>query len=673
MGKRRRPLGSARRPTACVAILALCAGLSWTRSAAASPVVWAIDDGEKIKEDDVSPRLRDGTDNPVWSPGQPIRLFALKNESVAVQVVVAADDAPLDGVTVDLDELTSTDAPASPLRNEPGAKDPTSYAGRPIERFREHFFDIKRASGGKNKGSSLHWAKGSGPPPERWVGRVPDGLIPVEVAPSWSPYPLAIAAKTNGIVWIDITIPKAQPKGLYRGTIVVKASGRELATLPIELDVLDATLPDRPLKTMLFYQEENVAKRIGHGPAAEQHLWRLLHRHRIQPLHGATSVADVERHLSALDGSAFTRANGYEGPGEGAGDGVLSLGTYGSFGEPNAAKLATVEQIADYLAGKSLLATTDTFIYAIDEECSSPFGRQWKTLMGGSKNPNAKRVRVGWTCSENAVEQPVDIPMMAKFDPDEANRAKAVGKEVWIYNGHQPQTATFSTDAPAISTRVNGWIQGLFGIERWFFWESVFWYDGNRGGKGPYDPFITSETFHNADGDYGMGDGVLLYPGKQTDMFQNHSVGFDGVIASIRLKNWRRGIEDAGYLTLARAINKDKADAVAKGLLPVVVSAAEDGQPPSWSDSGKAYFEARKVLAAIITHRDGNITVAPPIIPPKRPTSGCSRRGCGSCATMATATNDPSASTMSVDAVVIALATFFAARRSRRDHIAASR
>ena len=46
---------------------------------------------------------------------------------------------------------------------------------------------------------------------------------------------------------------------------------------------------------------------------------------------------------------------------------------------------------------------------------------------------------------------------------------------------------------------------------------------------------------------------MLVYPGRQIDGFAAHSVGMDGVIASIRLKNLRRGIQDAGYLQLARA------------------------------------------------------------------------------------------------------------------------
>jgi hypothetical protein len=412
---------------------------------------------------------------------------------------------------------------------------------------------------------------------------------------------MKIQPHTNGIVWIDVTVPKKQAAGLYEGAIVVRAGGAALAALPLELEVVDVTLPDRPVRTMLHYDRSELDRRIGGGDAVEEHLWRLFHRHRLSPLHGATTAHEVTRKLAALDGSLYTAAHGYEGPAEAMGDGVLALGTYGAFGAPSASKLAVVEQIADVVAGKALFDTTDAFVYAIDEQCASPHGAEWKRLIAGSTNANVKRVRVGATCSEDPTRQQVDIAIVHDtFDPSTTAAARAMGKEVWVYNGRQPFTGTFLTDAPAIAPRVDGWLPGMLDIARWFFWETTFWYDDNRGGKGAYDPFATAETFHNQDGDFCMGDGVLVYPGKQVDHFTAHSIGMNGVIASIRMKNWRRGIEDAGYYQLAHAASPAKAEALARALLPRVTSAATAGARPSWSESGKPYFDARKALLQLV-------------------------------------------------------------------------
>jgi hypothetical protein len=569
--------------------------------ALAAPTVWVIDDGEKIKQDATSLGLATGASNPIWAPAQPIKLFALRNETVAFQVVVQADTTTaLDAVTVDLSALVGPAGAA--IQNDPAATDPTSFVGRPIERFVEHYFNITRASGGSTAGESLGWAQGSGPAANAWTGLMPDALIPVEVAPSWDPYPMHVDANRNGVVWIDVTVPATQAIGEYSGTVSVAAAGQSIAALPLELDVIGATLPDRPVKTMLFYDRSELDKRIAGSDAAEVNLWKLYHRHRLSPMHDALTASDATRHLPALTGATFTSASGYDGPGVGTGDGILSLGAYGGLGAPSAAGLSTVEGIADVLAQNNVFATSDVFVYAADESCGSSYGAQWVSLLSGSSDANAKNVRVGWTCSAQPTSQPVDIPIIfaSSYDPASAAAADSAGKSVWIYNGQRPETDAFLTDTSAVALRANGWIAAMANIPRWFYWETTFWYDNNRGGHGAYDPFSTPETFHNSSGDWAEGDGVLVYPGKQVDVFTNHSIGLVGVLPSIRLKNLRRGIEDAGYYQMAHAANAAKAEAIANGLLPQVLSAASDGSPVSWTETGDAWFQARKALLALI-------------------------------------------------------------------------
>lgn len=580
-------------------LLGLAVSCSFAWRAAAAPAVWAIDDGEKIKRDATSLAFENGSDNPVWKPGGPISLFALRNETVGFQIVVEADATPLSGVTVELALLTGPFG--AKIQNAPGATDPTKLVGRKIERFVEHYFQVLRQSSENGTSASLGWSAGSGPAPGAWTGWIPDALIPVEVAPAWSPYPMNVAPKSNGVVWIDVTTAIDQPPGHYQGDVIVKAGTTPLATLPVDLEVLGATLPDRPLETMLFYETPDL-KRVGSIEATEKQLWMLFHRHRLSPMHGAKSLADLAHHLPALDGSLYTAKNGYEGPGVGLGDGILSLGTYGTFGAPTTATLSAVEAIADQLAQANLFSTTDVFVYAVDESCSSSYGKTWKSLIAGSSNPNVKQVAVGWTCSSNPATQPVDIPIVwgGAYDAKTAAAARAIGKQVWVYNGSRPGTGSFLTDAPAVDIRVNGWISKRHDTGRWFYWETAFWYDNNKGGLGAYDPFVTSETFHNSWGDECQGDGVLVYPGKQVDVFTAHSVGIDAVLPSIRLKNVRRGVEDAGYYQLAHAASPSAAEAIVDGLLGKVLSDAAKGAPVSYPEKGKPYFEARKALAALI-------------------------------------------------------------------------
>jgi hypothetical protein len=578
-----------------IVLLSAVAALCDAQHVAAGASVWVIDDGEKIRRDAISTPFERGEQNPVWRPGEPVRLFALRNESVALQVVVEADDRPLTQVTVSLPRLEGPNG----ARMLEGVESCPDGAQRPIERFVEHFVRVKRASGGSTPGESLGWEKGSGPPRGAWVGPVPDALVPVEAAQGarqWALYPMNIEPRSNGIVWVDFNVPRELPPALYRGVLDVRSAAGPLATIPVELDVVSAMLPDHSVSTMLYYDPEELENRVGQG--AERHLWKLLHAHRITPLHNATGPNDVVRQRDALDGTLYTRAHHYEGPAAGVGDGLLAIGAYGGLGAPDAAAIARAASIAAAIAQARLFESTDVFLYAADEECTSPWGTGWRTLLSGAADPNLRRVRVAWTCSDDPLSQPVDIPiLLSAYDASRARAARDQGKSVWVYNGVLPHAGTFLLDADAVSPRVNGWLAAMFEGIRWFYWESTYW-DG-RHGKEPVDPFVEPESLHNADGDWANGDGVLLYPGRQRAPFQEHSLGFDGVVASIRLKNWRRGIEDAGYLQLARARDRVRADAVARALIPAAFDAARAGSAPSWSARGAAFYAARRALLSI--------------------------------------------------------------------------
>ncbi|HEX8789346.1 MAG TPA: glycoside hydrolase domain-containing protein [Polyangiaceae bacterium] len=557
----------------------------------AAPSVWAVDDGEKIRRDAIDTPFEHGVDNPVWQPGQPVRLFAMRNESVAMQVVVEADAQALDGVTVD---LLALDGPDGAHIADTGI--PAHAVGRPVERFVEHFVNVRRASGGKTAGESLGWEPGSGPAPYAWVGMVPDALIPVEHAPSWDAYPMHVEPRTNAVVWIDLNVPRDQHAGTYRGEVRVQAGKVPLATLPVELEVADAMLPDRTVDAMVYYDHELFEKREGGG--AEQPMWQLLHAHRIAAMHDATAPEDLQRQRAALDGSLFVRARGYLGPAPGLGAGVLSFGAYGALGDPSDAAMSQLQALADTASELHLFGAADVFLYAADERCSSPRGGAWRKLIAESTDPAVRRVRVAWTCSQDPSAQPVDVAMLnSTWDPAQVKEARDQGKQVWEYNGSLPRTGTFLLDADAVSPRVNGWLQAIYGIPRWFYWDAAHWSDQHE--TEPVDPYEDPEGFHNDDGDWANGDGLLVYPGTQGSTFPEHSIGIQGVVPSIRLKNWRRGIEDAGYLQMARERDPGAARRVARWLVPAAFGEAATGKPPAWSTRGKPYFDARRALLAI--------------------------------------------------------------------------
>jgi len=107
---------------------------------------------------------------------------------------------------------------------------------------------------------------------------------------------------------------------------------------------------------------------------------------------------------------------------------------------------------------------------------------------------------------------------------------------------------------------------------------------------------------------YFNGDGVLFYPGTDT-RFPAESYGLSGPFASLRLKMWRRGIQDVDYLTLAAAINPTRTAQIVNEMVPLVLweYGVDDPDDPtwvrtdiSWSTNPDDWEAARAELADII-------------------------------------------------------------------------
>ena len=164
------------------------------------------------------------------------------------------------------------------------------------------------------------------------------------------------------------------------------------------------------------------------------------------------------------------------------------------------------------------------------------------------------------------------------------------------------------------------WAQYKLGIDRWFFWESTY-YNNFQGGTGHTDVFESAFTFGSNDSDhpvngrygwnYNNGDGVLFYPGTDT-LFPDNSYGVDGPFASLRLKYWRRGIQDVEYLVMAAEIDQEAVDRIVQQMIPKVMweYGVNDPRDPtwvrtemSWPIDPTAWDNARHELADIILGR----------------------------------------------------------------------
>ncbi|HMA96298.1 MAG TPA: DUF4091 domain-containing protein [Polyangiaceae bacterium] len=519
---------------------------------------------------------------------RPFEIDALPGETAAFQIVIASGVDGLEGVSID-----TTDFPNFGLR-----------ATEPVEIFLVHEIPIQRRSGGQRLHESLGWASSAMPRAPRPPTTIADALIPIAHAPHWAPYPSQIPARSSQAFWVDLRIPESGTFPITKfGTLRVRSQAGMLASIPIKVSVGSTPLPYAAARTILYFDPQEIVKRVGTAEAVDQYL-QLIHAHGISSSFPLESRNDVQRFSQYLNGDLFSERHGYVGAGAQRSADVVVIGAYGAMEDPRPDSLARVDEMLLELERLGLTDSPgkcDIFLYAIDEQCDSPRGRLWQEALRSAESERLRRLRVGQTCSESPAGQPVDLVMMfaSAYSPTNAWRGRRTDKQVWIYNGMLPNTGSFLTDAPTLSLTANGWLQAAHRIDRWFYWESTFWEDGNRGGLGPYDPFATAETFHNDQGDYCNGDGMLVYPGRQLQ-FPQHDLGLDGVVPSIRLKQWRRGVQDAAYVELARQRDRKAAERIVNSVVTGGLDAAHGGSRVPWRGQAEAFARARKQMFDLI-------------------------------------------------------------------------
>lgn len=554
-------------------------------TARAEGSLWLASEGLRVPRDASRSPLARGEGNPLARPGADARLGALRGETVAFQAIVEASGEALEGVTIEV---------------EPAGTPPGGGPAIAIDRLVAHYVEVKvRSRNEQRPDESLGWLPGARPPDTEALGWIPDALVPIAHAPAWAPYPLAVPAGQTRAVWVDLFVPEEAPTGEHR--FVVRASAPrlgEVAARALTVTVGGARLPFRAASALVYYDPDELSRRLGESdaPAAERQLWQLLHAHHLDAIPGGLNTVEAARRLGhMLDGSLFTQAQGYKGPGVGVAPAAVVLGAYGELGDARPESLARVRELLPLLGGTS----QDLFLYAVDEQCQSKRGPDWRRAI--QAEPPLRSIAVAHTCSEDPRKQDVDLVMMSAqgFQTRAAVEARDAGKKVWIYNGQLPHAGTFMLDAPPTSLTLNGWIASAYEVGRWFYWGSTFWDDGNKGGRGPIDPFTQPESFHNSDGDSCLLDGLLVYPGIQKGPFSARSLGFAGVVPSLRLKALRRGIADAGLVALARNTSPQAAEKVLARIVPAALDDADPGGKTPFELSAARLAEARDELRAL--------------------------------------------------------------------------
>src|SRR4029079_11475733 len=299
-------------------LLLLLCYLLWPSSAFCSiRTIWAVNDGEKVERDDLTnPNKRE---NSAWD-GQKVKIFGARNEIIAFQLIIEADQRGIERLTVALPQLVQKGSNAR-LRYASPTSDPTSYTGRPIQIFSVNYMNVEVPS-------HAEWVYKPDSPaaPKDTTGWKPVQLVPENARAGRGGFPITVAPRRNQAVWIEVYTGHGRPAGTYEGTLTLKADGRTRA-VPVALELMPFALPDEnSMNAMVYYEADQ--PELYQGRNLDDTYHRVAHRQRVELVHSYDETK-VRAHPGRFDGADFTKARGYEGPGENVGNRIVPVSFYG--------------------------------------------------------------------------------------------------------------------------------------------------------------------------------------------------------------------------------------------------------------------------------------------------------------------------------------------------------
>ena len=589
---------------AAAALAAHHGGRAETRKAAGASkavisAIWAVNDGEKIEKDDLHNPNK--TSNSVWD-GRTIKIFGARNEIIAFQLIIESGSAGINRLSVSLPELKQKEG-NSRIAYAPPARDPTEYVGRPVQLFSENYMYVSQPT-------HARWIYKLGTPsaPSNPTGWKPVQLVPENAKPGRGGFPLKVEPMQNQPVWIEIYTARNLPAGIYEGFVRVNADD-QARMIPIRLELFDFTLPDEnSMQVMVYYESSQPELYQGRNLDAEYH--RFAHRQRIE-LVDAYQEQSVRAAMGRFRGDDFTRKNGYEGPGEGVGNRIIPATFYGPGEEYDERSKAWRRSDAWMTFLKQNLTGAITFLYMPDEPGPSEYGRIWKLADNIHSNPGPGRhlpifVTKGYV---KELDGAIDIWCSGPqaYYIRRAAEERARDHDYWLYNGGRPYGGAIVIDAPATDARATIWGCFKHGIPVYFYWEGVHWkHNSQKQGERIQNVWANPITFDNrgqpnkpiTSQSFANGDGVLMYPGEER-LHPAEDRRIAGPCSTIQLANFRRGLQDHQYLTLARKLGLDSL--IREVLQAVVPRMFSDAQETiGFSEKGNTYDEARYKLAKAI-------------------------------------------------------------------------
>ncbi len=514
--------------TIVAAGLASIAAFSGLAASSTEPVVW------------VAPSLRRVAMSEPPSGGTQINLAAARNGYASFQVVVNGASAGLRNVNVSVSDLTGPGANVIPQSS--------------FTLYREKYVYVSSPS--------PNWGGSNQPHGRGWYA---DALIPftdpntgkkLSGAPLTA-VPFDLKAGINQPIWIDLLVPQDAAAGDYTGSYTVTSNEGSVKGA-IWLTVWNFNLPSTPtLKTAFLFSHAGTLE------AQEE-----LLRNRISP--SATPAVQMPlmkvRGLNATDTGPFSGAD------------------VGNCKMSPAPDVAQFKLRAEHQQPGVLL-----YDYSADEigHCANlyPTIRQWGFNMHQaginnlvSMSPTPALYSDGSNTGRSAVDIWVLLPLMYNNAKAEVDHVLKKGDAVWSYNTlvQDAYSPKWEIDFDPVDFRIQpGFISQSLNMTGLLYWRIDRW---------PSDPWNNvNNTGAFSSANY-PGEGMLVYPGQQ--------VGVPGVVASMRLKWLRDGVEDYEYVQILKNAGKEE--------LALQIARSVGPDWTRWTRDAKAIDSARLQLGMAI-------------------------------------------------------------------------
>ena len=413
--------------------------------------------------------------------------------------------------------------------------------------------------------SVLGYVNITNPPPYGCGVNVPDASSPVGYVrrtegceDGWWPDPILSFMDSADVVgddvqgfWIRVDAPRDQAAGIYRGSVTVSADGVESVRIPFLVRVNRFSVPATPILPLaITFDPKSYVTKGSHTPVAQ---WR---RHRYA---WADFLADRYISFDSLyrRDDAFPEFDMLERQRMRGLEGRFNLGYWTLPPEDEAGRAAwcnaTIPRLKRaYDKAKALGIAHRAYIYGCDELNKDAFKRmKWAVEQLHRELPG---VPVSTTAFDGRYGVGTDLscidwftPQTDHFDPVQAKKARAEGRQVWWYfacDQKSPSANSF-IECPAIEMRsVMGAQAVKFRPDGFLYYQLSLWNARRPIMSGPFtdwDP-ATWISYH--------GDGSWVCCGP------------DGIpLSTVRLENFADGLEDFAYARILEAMVADDPDA----------------------------------------------------------------------------------------------------------------